>query len=71
MCFNSVVILAKTSLFRREERGGDRIERRDEKRPGGGNSWRSREEARKEEPREEKPRPAREEDEDGWTTVRR
>ncbi|XP_042865797.1 eukaryotic translation initiation factor 3 subunit A-like isoform X3 [Penaeus japonicus] len=56
---------------RREERGGDRIERRDEKRPGGGNSWRSREEARKEEPREEKPRPAREEDEDGWTTVRR
>ncbi|XP_037777496.1 eukaryotic translation initiation factor 3 subunit A-like [Penaeus monodon] len=58
---------------RRDDRGGDRMDRRDDKRGGGGggNSWRSREEARKEEPREEKSRPSREEDEDGWTTVRR
>lgn len=60
---------------RRDDRGGERMERRDDKRGGGGggggNSWRAREEARKEEPREEKSRPSREEDEDGWTTVRR
>lgn len=41
----------------------------DEKRA---NVWRSREESRKDELQEEKPRPSREEqDDDGWTTVRR